>query len=104
LAGERYPPAQQVVHERTHAEATESEGKHGGQKKSFHYVRSCGKTKMNEQSARQRERGRHRLRRPTWRRGGSEVKGAGSAAKGSIVNRVEGIEFRKQGTPPQNDA
>jgi hypothetical protein len=59
---------------------------------------------MNEQPASQRERARYRLRHPTWRRGGSKVKGAGSAAKRRIVHSVEGIEFRKQSAPPQNSA
>ena len=72
LAGERSPPAQQVIYERAQAEASKSERQHGGQKDPFHYVRDCGKTEMKEQCARQRERARHRLSGP--RGGGAGVR------------------------------
>jgi hypothetical protein len=48
LTGERSPPAQQVMHERSEAETTKGERQHGSQKDPFHYVRGCEKTEMNE--------------------------------------------------------
>src|SRR5260370_7704368 len=91
-----------MIYERAQAEASKSERQHGGQKHPFHYVRGYRQTEMNEWSARQRERARHRLRGPTGRRGRSKVKRASSAAKGPVVHSVEGIEFREQSAPPQN--
>jgi len=46
--GERSPPAQQVMHERSEAETTKGERQHGSQKDPFHYVGGREKTEMNE--------------------------------------------------------